>query len=185
MIPYKDHNGIPALLGREEYEATERSGRSSWQVYAQVPTEYIMQQCVSDGIAKRPGATNKGDLGPPRYTPPDKNAHHLRGFGEMEKGLIHCRRNGLCLCDGKQHNGAFSVERFTSALGHERVCQECVVQYYRFPKAGRHWDPLHLDRLMVEWPDYRKRKALLMVLNRSAKACEAKYKKELAIRMEG
>lgn len=126
-------NGKTHVVGEKEWEAIARSGRSCWEIYANLPK--LIERPIS-GAAKlmnaRPGATDEGafpvqtkcDGGarPSIYTQPAKTLH------------LRKRSSGVtvpaCSTPKVQNMDVISFDRFYRIADKEIACQICRVAFH-------------------------------------------------------
>ena len=91
QYPYQLHDERHAITA-EEVEAIERTGRSSWQQYASIPTQWPGERfAVLPLMEGRPGATEPGEFPTQRAQPPKSKGGNLPGWTVRRTHLLDRR----------------------------------------------------------------------------------------------
>jgi hypothetical protein len=154
MIPFKDHNGNTAYMSREEMDAVERSGRSSWQHWANVSSIPPRTQLVelASAMRWRPGKT-------PAAKHPRAGLYWTRSEIEMVRGM----------------KGPSDALMASAAM--QRTQEEVVAKYVSMRKRpiAVPWKPWEVALLKRWWANPKRRDALTDELKRTHLACQLKY----------
>lgn len=174
MIEYLDHKGELDCMPYEELESVERSGRSSWQVYAMQPGDWP-NQCtpIAPLMDARPGQTTEGEF--PAHLPVIESPT-AKTFDEMQKGGIHWKVNSRSACDNVvRPGGMFVGPQFARARASARRCEACADLYRTLVREGMKWSGDDVRTLRRMWKDYEQREECARLLRRTFYSCLMKW----------
>jgi hypothetical protein len=125
-------NGEVHTVSAKEVDAIERSGRSSFQEYASVPTVYeTLGVAVLPLMAVRPGQTEPG-----RSSTATERVELLDEPQEVTNpGLIHwtyysgSRHIGSVRACTRKPGMGYATGRFARMAEHSRICERCLLLF--------------------------------------------------------